>query len=41
MTTPGAARELAVLLGLAGLALLISGIGPYDRATWVLEVARS
>jgi len=27
-----------VLLGIGALALIISGIGPYDRVTWVLEV---
>ena len=32
-------REPLVLLGLAGLALAASGIGPKDRFTWWLEVA--
>jgi putative membrane protein len=31
-------EPLLLLLG-AGLALAISGIGPYDRVTWMLEVA--
>jgi putative membrane protein len=36
---PAAARiEALVLLALAGVALVISGIGPRDRATWVMEV---
>ncbi|HNY66717.1 MAG TPA: DUF2238 domain-containing protein [Deltaproteobacteria bacterium] len=30
--------ELALLLALGATALIVSGIGPYDRATWVLEV---
>ncbi len=32
-------REPLVLLALTVLALLVSGIQPYDRATWWLEVA--
>ncbi len=32
-------REPAVLLGLAILALVVSGIAPKDRFTWLLEVA--
>ena len=32
-------REPAVLLALAGLALVASGWSPYDRATWLMEVA--
>jgi len=32
-------REPATLLGLTALALVASGIGPKDRATWWLEVA--
>ncbi|SDP67344.1 DUF2238 domain-containing protein [Lentzea jiangxiensis] len=28
-----------VLLGLTAVALVVSGIGPYDRTTWYLEVA--
>jgi putative membrane protein len=36
---PAAARnEALVLLALAGVALVVSGIGPRDRATWVMEV---
>jgi putative membrane protein len=36
---PGAARtEPLVLLALAAVALVVSGIGPTDRGTWVLEV---
>ncbi|MDJ0849076.1 MAG: DUF2238 domain-containing protein, partial [Myxococcota bacterium] len=31
--------EPLLLLGATGLALLASGIGPYDRITWLLEVA--
>lgn len=31
--------ELKVLLALTGLVLLWSGIGPFDRLTWLLEVA--
>lgn len=34
-----AARESLVLLGLALLLLVVSGIGPKDRFTWWLEVA--
>jgi putative membrane protein len=30
--------ERAILLALGALALVVSGIGPYDRVTWVLEV---
>lgn len=32
-------REPAALLALTAIALLVSGIGPYDRTTWWLEVA--
>lgn len=32
-------REAIALLVLAGIALVVSGIGPADRATWWLEVA--
>jgi putative membrane protein len=32
-------REAVALLVLAGIALIVSGIGPYDRGTWLLEVA--
>ncbi len=36
---PGAARnEPLLLLALAAIALVVSGIGPADRGTWVLEV---
>jgi len=31
-------NEPLVLLGIATLALAVSGIGPYDRHTWVLEI---
>lgn len=34
-----ASREPAILLALAALALVASGIGPHDRATWWMEVA--
>jgi putative membrane protein len=34
-----ASRLPAFLLGLVGLALLVSAIAPYDRATWWMEVA--
>ena len=40
-TVPPARREPLVLLVLAGLALAVSGVGPKDRFTWLLEVARS
>jgi len=33
------AVEPAVLLGLGGIALVVSGIAPHDRLTWLLEVA--
>jgi putative membrane protein len=33
------AREPLILLALAAAALIVSGIHPYDRTTWVLEVA--
>src|SRR6266699_1626492 len=32
-------RELPALLLAGAAALVLSGIGPYDRATWVMEVA--
>jgi len=38
-TVPPARREPLVLLVLAGLALAVSGVGPKDRFTWLLEVA--
>jgi putative membrane protein len=31
-------REAFLLLGVGGVALLLSGIGPFDRTTWWLEV---
>lgn len=37
--TPGHTREPAVLMATAIVALAVSGIEPYDRATWLLEVA--
>ena len=32
-------REPLVLLGVGAVLLVVSGIGPHDRVTWVLEVA--
>ena len=32
-------RETAILLGIVSVSMVISGIGPYDRVTWYLEVA--
>ena len=32
-------REPWVLLALVAAALVLSGIGPYERGTWLLEVA--
>lgn len=32
-------REVYILFGIAAILLVISGIGPVDRATWWLEVA--
>lgn len=32
-------RETVVLLGIISVSMVISGIGPYDRVTWYLEVA--
>ena len=32
-------RETVVLLGIISASMVISGIGPYDRVTWYLEVA--
>ena len=32
------AREPLILLALTGLALVISGVDPYERGTWLLEV---
>ena len=37
--TPAETREAIALLVLTGIALVVSGIGPYDRGTWLLEVA--
>lgn len=33
-----ASREPLLLLGVVAAALVVSGIGPYDRTTWVLEI---
>ena len=38
MTTPSR-RELVIALAIVIAALLVSGIAPYDRYTWLLEVA--
>lgn len=41
MTAPATPRERSealLLLGLAAVALIVSGLGPRDRGTWVLEV---
>ena len=32
-------RELVLLLLLTGIALVVSGISPFDRGTWLMEVA--
>ncbi|MCH8304216.1 MAG: DUF2238 domain-containing protein, partial [Candidatus Marinimicrobia bacterium] len=32
-------RETVMLLGIISVSMVISGIGPYDRVTWYLEVA--
>ena len=32
-------RELVVLLLLTGVALVVSGLSPFDRGTWLMEVA--
>ena len=32
-------RETVILLGIISVSMVISGIGPYDRVTWFLEVA--
>jgi putative membrane protein len=37
--TPAETREAIALLVLTAIALLVSGIAPRDRGTWVLEVA--
>ncbi len=34
----GADRRLAVLCAIWAIALVVSGISPYDRATWLMEV---
>jgi putative membrane protein len=39
MTAPQKPTEPLVLLALTAVALVVSGIGPYDRTTWYLEVA--
>lgn len=36
---PRGNRELLVLLLMAGTALVISGVQPFDRSTWFMEVA--
>ena len=38
-TTASSGREPAILLGLVALALVVSGVAPYDRMTWWMEVA--
>ena len=38
MNTRGG-RELIVLLLLTGVALVVSGLSPFDRGTWLMEVA--
>jgi putative membrane protein len=37
--TAAETREAIALLALTGIALVVSGIGPFDRGTWILEVA--
>jgi putative membrane protein len=39
MNTPRVSKRLLALAGLVALALIISGIAPFDRPTWLLEVA--
>ena len=39
MTCERSATEPLILLGLTFAALVVSGVGPYDRTTWYLEVA--
>lgn len=39
MTCERSATEPLILLGLVAVALVVSGVGPYDRTTWYLEVA--
>jgi putative membrane protein len=37
--TAAETREAIALLVLTAIALVVSGIGPFDRGTWILEVA--
>jgi putative membrane protein len=37
--TAAETREAVALLALTAVALVVSGIGPHDRGTWLLEVA--
>jgi putative membrane protein len=37
--TTAETREAIALLVLTAIALIVSGIGPFDRGTWILEVA--
>ena len=39
MIRPGARRDLAAVMAVWLAGLVVSGIAPYDRATWWLEVA--
>lgn len=39
MTYERSSTEPLILLALTAIALVVSGAGPYDRATWYLEVA--